>query len=251
MKTVFYLHGMGGGETSRIPNHLRHFFAELGRDDIQVICPTYDFDPEIAHPFILSEIERCKPDLIIGESLGAVHAIRTSGYPLLLVSPAIGGPEYMYRIAPWTLIPGIPWICSRFIWHVKYPGRQKLNFRYRILMHYKAHKEAMLAAAAIRSGRGPRKACRLQRLRTEDEVQWSTKPFEGLCPEDGGSKNNYVHAFIGDYDHYRKNGVVDPDKWDALFGPETRTSYPGTHYMEDEYIRSLLVPAILSLLAAE
>ena len=226
MKTVFYIHGMGGGETSRIPNHLRHFFAELGRDDIQVICPTYDFDPEIAHPFILSEIERCKPDLIIGESLGAIHALRTSGYPLLLVSPAIGGPEYMCRIAPWTLIPGIPWICSRFIWHVKYPGRQKLDFRYRILMHYKAHKEAMLAAAAIRSG-------------------------TTLCPEDGGSKNNYVHAFIGDYDHYRKNGVVDPDKWDALFGPETRTSYPGTHYMEDEYIRSLLVPAILSLMAEE
>lgn len=210
VKTLFYMHGMGGGETSRIPNRLRKIFEEE-KLPIRVVCPTYDFDPEIAHPFLLDELRKCQPDLIIGESLGAVHALRTNGYPLLLVSPAIGGPEYMCRIAPWTLIPGIPWICSRFIWHVKYPGRQKLNFRYRILKHYMAHKEAMLANCA--AGR------------------------------------NDVHAFIGDFDHYRKNGVVDPDKWDALFGAETRTSYPGTHYMEDEYIRSLLVPAILEILS--
>lgn len=222
------MHGMGGGETSRIPNHLRKIFAELGRSDINVICPTYDFDPEVAHPSLLEELQKCRPDLIVGESLGAVHALRTSGYPLLLVSPAIGGPEYMCRIAPWTLIPGIPWICSRFIWHVKYPGRQKLNFRYRILMHYRAHKEAMLAAS---------------RLRAE-----AIESSPTACTPASG---NYVHAFIGDFDHYRKNGVVDPDKWDALFGAETRTPYPGTHYMEDEYIRSLLVPAILNILKEE
>ena len=37
------------------------------------------------------------------------------------------------------------------------------------------------------SGRGLRNPCRLQRLRTGDEVQWSTSDFDGLCPKGGGS----------------------------------------------------------------
>lgn len=209
MITLFYIHGMGGGETSRIPNLLRKIFEEQGLP-IRVVCPTYDFDPEVAHPFLADAIRDCKPDLIIGESLGSIHALRfVAEAPLLLVSPSLGAPALLCRLAPWTFIPGVSLICRHIIWRVKYPGRQTLRFRYRILKHYKAHNDAMLSAV-----RG----------------------------------KHSLHAFFGDYDHYKRSGVVDTGLWDRYFGAETRTPYPGTHFMEEEYVRSMLVPAILQRL---
>jgi surfactin synthase thioesterase subunit len=56
-----------------------------------------------------------------------------------------------------------------------------------------------------------------------------------------------VHAFFGMHDHYRRSGVVSIRKWKRLFG-ETFTLYDGTHFMEEEYIHSLLIPRICSVL---
>lgn len=145
--TILYIHGMGGGTSSRIPNLLGAYFEQQDLP-IRVVCPTYDFDPAVAHPFLLEKVRELQPALIIGESLGAIHALRIPGIPKLLVSPALGGPRRLLQLAPWTFVPGFSWICRRFVWHVRQPDRQQLRFRYSLLQHYRPHYEAMLAAAS-------------------------------------------------------------------------------------------------------
>ena len=54
MKTILYIHGMGGGGDSRIPRLLREQFA---RTDLRCIVRTYDFDPEIGRAQIASWVE--------------------------------------------------------------------------------------------------------------------------------------------------------------------------------------------------
>ena len=68
---------MGGGGDSRIPSILKD---NLG-PDFEVIIRTYDFDPEIAHGQLAAWAEEVRPDLVIGESMGATHAIALRGYP--------------------------------------------------------------------------------------------------------------------------------------------------------------------------
>ena len=92
MANVLYIHGMGGGADSRIPSILRECFSvssERNEEDISIVCRTYDFDPEKAAGQISFWIEELNPVLIIGESLGALHAIRVKDIPHLFVSPAL------------------------------------------------------------------------------------------------------------------------------------------------------------------
>ena len=57
-----------------------------------------------------------------------------------------------------------------------------------------------------------------------------------------------IYAFFGRRDHYRRTGVVSVKKWRRTIGPGTYTIYDGTHYMEEAYLRELLIPAILERL---
>ena len=82
MKTILYVHGMGGGGDSRIPNHLKTLLDPYG---VRVIVRTYDFDPPVGHAQLASWVEEVKPDLVIGESLGAIQALRVKGIPHLFV----------------------------------------------------------------------------------------------------------------------------------------------------------------------
>ncbi len=52
------------------------------------------------------------------------------------------------------------------------------------------------------------------------------------------------YAFFGRHDHYRRSGVVSIRSWRRHFGPGTWTVYDGTHFMEEEFIHSLLIPKI-------
>lgn len=207
-KTILYIHGMGGGADSRIPRTLRQWFQEDGLP-IQVICYTYDFDPTVAHPVIRGWLEEYKPDLIIGESLGSIHTLRIPDIPKILVSPALRAPLRLGRMAYLCWVPGGPWVCTHWVWRVKEGDRQKLTFRYRILHKYPPHFEAMVAN---KGHVGP------------------------------------VHAFYGQYDHYLRSGAVDPKLWEQLYGPGHATFYPGSHFMEEEYLRDLLVPKIKEML---
>ena len=74
MKTILYIHGMGGGEDSRIPAFLNDWFGAM-RPDIRVVVRTYDFHPDRAAAQIDAWYEELQPALVIGESLGANHAL--------------------------------------------------------------------------------------------------------------------------------------------------------------------------------
>ena len=103
MKTILYVHGMGGGGDSRIPNHLKTLLDPYG---VRVIVRTYDFDPPVGHAQLASWVEEVKPDLVIGESLGAIQALRIQGVPHLFVSPSLGAPAMLAKYSPlarWAL----------------------------------------------------------------------------------------------------------------------------------------------------
>ena len=197
---------MGGGGDSRIPNYLRDCMA-----DVHVVIRTYDFDPEVGHAQIASWVEEVHPDLVIGESLGAIQALRIQGVPHLFVSPSLGAPENLYgaaRVARFAL--GRWYLHHRF--PVKEGDRQPLRFTYEVLRKYRAHGKAALA---------------------------------GIEP--GG----YYYAFFGIHDHYKASGVVRVDLWEKYFGSTTYTEYDGTHFMEPDYIDTLLIPKIREVLGLQ
>ncbi len=197
-KTILYVHGMGGGGDSRIPSILRD---NLG-NGFRVVIRTYDFDPQVAGRQLSAWAEETKPDLVIGESMGAIHAIALRGYPHLLVSPSLNAPIFFRIIAAIAWIPGVTAFFDRHF-HPKEGDRQALHFDRRTLL------------------------------------KWKPLVFDS---------NDYYYAFFGTRDHYRKYGVVSIRKWKKCFGEGTWTVYDGTHFMEEEYIHSLLIPKIRSML---
>jgi hypothetical protein len=92
---------------------------------------------------------------------------------------------------------------------VKEGDRQPLKFTYPVLSRYKDHWEAALASI--------------------------------------GPDESY-YAFFGTQDHFMRSGIVQVGLWEKYFGTDTYTMYPGTHFMEEEFIDSLLVPKILETL---
>lgn len=207
MKTILYVHGMGGGGDSRIPNHLKTL---LDPSEVRVIIRTYDFDPPVGRAQLASWVEEEKPDLVIGESLGAIQALRIQGVPHLFVSPSLGAPSLLVRYAPLSR-----WALGRWYLHHHYPvkagDRQALKFTYPVMMRYREHWEAAVAAI------GP---------------------------------NDYYYAFFGKNDHYMRSGVVSIALWEQYFG-KNYTVYDGTHFMEEEFVESLLVPKILQVLSLQ
>ena len=202
MKSILYIHGMGGGADSRIPSIL----AESLAGKVCVFVRTYDFDPEIAQGQISSWMEEVKPDLVIGESLGSLHAIRIKGIPHILISPSLNAPLYFGYLAWLALIPGMTSLLDR-IYRPKEGDRQPLHFTFSTLRKYREHRRKALANSS--------------RAGSED----------------------IFHAFIGTKDHYRRTGVVSLRSWKKHFG-ETYTIYEGTHFTEEEFIYSLVVPKI-------
>lgn len=174
MTNLLYIHGMGGGGDSRIPSILQ----AATPSDINVVVKTYSFDPEVAAVQIASWVEEFKPALIIGESLGSLHAIGISGIPHLYVSPALNAPFYFEFMAWLTLLPGISRLFDR-IYKPREGDRQPLHFCYKTLRKYLSHRRCAL---------------------TEDNV------------------SGYHFAFFGKQDHYRKYGVVSIRTWIKHFG---------------------------------
>ena len=196
---------MGGGKDSRIPAILNENI------DIPVIVRTYSFDPEIANNQISSWVEELHPALVIGESLGAVHALAIKGVPHILVSPAINAAKFFSRLAFLTLIPGVPALCS-IIWKQREGDRQQMIFDYQHTHKWKKY----------------------------------LKLAETNSTKNGGK--DLFYAFFGRYDNYRKWGIVSIRRWKKMYGNDTYTIYNGTHFMEEEYIHSLLIPKILDIL---
>ncbi len=208
MANVLYIHGMGGGESSRIPSILGDSLAGRG---VSVVVRTYSFDPEEASGQIESWVGELKPELIIGESLGAIHAIRIKGIPHILISPALNAPLYFSYLSCLVLIPGLTGHLDR-IYMPEGGGRQKPHFTFSVLRKYGMHRKRAMANST-RSGSG-----------------------------------DYFHAFIGIHDHYRKSGIVSIRTWKKHFG-ETYSVYGGTHFTEEEFIHSMVIPKIQEVLS--
>jgi hypothetical protein len=199
---------MGGGSDSRIPNCLK---ALLDPSGVQVVVRTYDFDPPLGRAQIEAWVKELHPDLVIGESLGSIQALRVKGIPHLFVSPALGAPAQLVKYAPLARFA-----LGRWYLHHRFPvkegDRQELKFTRKVLLKYKAHGEAAIASI-----------------------------------EPGG----YYYAFFGKQDHYKASGVVRVDLWEKYFGKDTYAEYDGTHFMEPEYIDTLLIPKIREVLGLE
>ena len=146
MVNVLYIHGMGGGADSRIPSILSEELVSFG---VNVVVRTYDFDPEIALVQISSWVKELHPELVVGESLGSLHALRIKGVPLLFVSPALNAPLY-FRLQAWlTLIPGVTAIYQR-IYKPREGDRQQMKFVFSVLRKYKGHRrQAMLCESPV------------------------------------------------------------------------------------------------------
>ena len=204
---IFYVHGMGGGGDSRIPAILKD---NLG-PQFEVFIRTYDFDPEIATAQLSQWAAEAHPDLVIGESMGSVHAVALKGYPHLFVSPSLNAPLY-FRVMAW--VDKIPGLTRFFDWyyHPKPGDRQRLHFEPALLKKWAPCREKALRNTPL-----------------------------------NGSKDSF-YAFFGTRDKFRPSGVVSVRTWRKYFGDGTYTIYKGTHFMEEEYIHSLLIPKIHEVL---
>ncbi len=208
-KVILYIHGMGGGGDSRIPSILKEHFDKTG--ECETVVRTYSFDPETAAGQIASWVEELKPSLIVGESLGSLNAIKIKGLPHILVSPSLNAPLYFGYLAFLALIPGVTWLLDT-IYKPKAGDRQRLHFTFRTMRKYRS-----LRREALRNS-----------------------------PKAGGKDSFF--AFFGTRDHYRRSGIVSIRTYRKHFG-NSYSIYDGTHFMEEEYVRSMLIPRITETLS--
>lgn len=206
MKTVLYIHGMGGGVDSRTPKALNRL-----RPDLNTVIRTYDFDPAIALPQIRSWVEELKPSLIISESMGANYAFLVGkGIPHIYLSPALGAPVRFGRTR-WLF--HFAFICK----HVakKFPPRpgerQSLHFDYETMCHF--HEFSKLVKEAVKE--------------------------EALARKDG--KGDIAMAFFGRKDFYRKSGIVRIRQWVRLFGKDSVHLDNESHFWEEERVKESLL----------
>ena len=101
----------------------------------------------------IAKWEELKPDLLIGESLGSIQTLRVRGIPHLFVSPALGAPDHLVKLAWICRIPGGKAVLHR-IWRVKEGDRQPLRFEYDILKKYGPHWDEARNTAPIGTRRG-------------------------------------------------------------------------------------------------
>jgi hypothetical protein len=175
-----------------------------------VIVKTYDFDPEVAVSQISRWVKEYKPAVVVGESLGALHALRIKGVHHVLVSPSLNAPLFFDRLAWLAFIPGVTEMLDR-IYKPKDGDRQKLHFTYDVLRKYVCHGKAALANSS-RSG-----------------------------------NDDFFFAFFGTRDHYRRTGIVSVRTWKKHFGTNYMM-YSGTHFTEEEHIFDKVLPLIYKVL---
>ena len=63
-----------------------------------------------------------------------------------------------------------------------------------------------------------------------------------------GGKDSF-YAFFGTHDHYRRSGIVSIRTYRKYFG-NSYSVYDGTHFMEEEFVLSMLAPKIIGTVAA-
>ena len=98
----------------------------------------------------------------------------------------------------------------------------------------------VLAPSFSRQGRRPAETEILRKYKAHAEAA-----FASIEP------TGFYYAFFGKQDHYKASGVVRTDLWEKYFGKSTYMEYDGGHFMEPEYLNSLLIPKIKEVLGLE
>ena len=96
-KVIVYLHGFGSNGQSGTVKHLR---KKLPKYD--VFAPDIPLNPAEALPFLKDYCEECKPDVIIGTSMGAMYAMQMHQYNRICVNPALRMSELTDILKPGT-----------------------------------------------------------------------------------------------------------------------------------------------------
>ena len=214
---ILYLHGMGGGSTSRMPSRLRqvlsnmHFTKDGDPCKLNVVCKTYDFDPEVATNQIAGWVETYQPVLVMSESMGAIHALGIRGVPHIYISPALNydrGAEFFLPLVSLGNMIGYTYTKQRGT------KRQEIRGDYELVAKFKpmiqSYKEAILS----------------------------------------GPQCDSSYAYFGSRDGYMMTGIVSIEEYKRLYG-DSYEEYDGGHCLDVNQIKPRLVPKIVEMLGLE
>ena len=215
---ILYLHGMGSGsKTSRVANKLRTELPKMqftkGGEPctLNLICETYDFDPEVATKQIAGWVETYQPVLVIGESMGSIHALGIQGIPHIYISPALNydrGTEFIMPLMTLANLIGYHYTSQRGKQRQKIDGNPELLAKFRPMIQ--SYKEAILS----RPQRDP------------------------------------SFAFFGSNDKYMLSGIVSIKEYERLYG-DSYEVHEGGHIFGANYVKPRLVPKIVEMLGLE
>ena len=176
-------------------------------------------------------MEELHPQLILGESLGSIQALRVGGLPHLFVSPSLGAPPLLYKLKG---------VCrfslGRWYMHHRFPvkegDRQPLLFTPEVLSKYMKHWET--AMEQVRKDKAAARACYEKALELDPRFDMALYNIGATWGY--GKEKDYAKA----------RELMQRD----LFG-DTYQEYEGTHFMEEEYVYSLLIPKLQEMLALQ
>lgn len=208
---IFYCHGMSGGQDSRIPSVLASHFSSA-----DYLC-----DGEPCSVDVTVRTYSFDPDIAQGQIKAWADEIR----PDLVIGESLGsayavllhGMPHLY-VSPAMKAPKI---IARWSPFMIIPGvRPFFNRMFR-----------------------PTRPNR----QIPDFTREITRKYAALYQRDlENAAKDYSFAFIGSKDHYLKWGVVDIGHWAANYGDYQM--YPGSHFMEQEFLESMLIPKICEVL---
>lgn len=170
---------------------------------------TYSFDPVQAREQISVWIDELQPVLLIGESLGAIHTLYFSSARRIPCILISPAVNAPLHFRILAPLTLIPGVSRYFLWRHK-----------------------------------PRSENR-QKLKADYSTLKSWWPFRKEALSDKSTP--VLKAFFGRKDHYRRSGVVSVIGFASHFG-DVYEVYDGTHYMEEEFLDSMLIPEIKSAL---
>ena len=215
---ILYLHGMGSGsQTSRVANKLRTELPKMqftkGGEPctLNLICETYDFDPEDATQQIAGWVEAYQPVLVIGESMGSIHALGIQGIPHIYISPALNydrGTEFFKPLMTLANLIGYHYTSQRGAQRQLIDGNPELLAKFRPMIQ--SYKEAILSSP----------------------------------------QRDPSFAFFGRHDKYMMSGIVSVKEYERLYG-NSYVVHEGGHIFDSRYVKSRLVPKIAEMLGLE
>ena len=214
---ILYLHGMGGGRTSRMPRELKKQLSNMNftKDGkpckLDVVCKTYDFDPEVATNQIAGWVETYHPVLVMAESMGAIHALGIQGIPHIYLSPALNYDHGVQMAQPLVALSSL---FGHTITKQRRRGRQVIVGDPGLLAKFKpmiqSYKEAILSS-----------------------------PHRDLS-----------YAYFGTRDPYKLGGIVSIEEYRRLYG-DSYEEFDGGHCLDVRHIPDKILPKIVEMLGLE